>query len=103
MSVRVLVSEYLFPYFLNCGHCHVPLQIDYARDLNISVLPTKIDGLKSVQQVPTVTCPRCKKKLVFPERTGRQFWKVWKRMGNIKQTSRVMKRLFGGAFFRLIG
>ncbi|PIP85914.1 hypothetical protein COY48_03945 [Candidatus Collierbacteria bacterium CG_4_10_14_0_8_um_filter_43_86] len=72
MSVRVLVSEYLFPYFLNCGHCHVPLQIDYARDLNISVLPTKIDGLKSVQQVPTVTCPRCKKETRLP----REDWKA---------------------------
>ncbi|NCP47414.1 hypothetical protein GW844_03455 [bacterium] len=35
-------------------------------------MPTKIDGLKSVQQVPTVTCPRCKKETRLP----REDWKA---------------------------
>ncbi|KKT29573.1 MAG: hypothetical protein UW41_C0016G0025 [Candidatus Collierbacteria bacterium GW2011_GWC2_44_18] len=76
MAVHVLRSDYLFPYFLFCAHCRVsgevpgkvPLQIDYARDLNITVVKTKVDGLKSVKQVPTVTCPRCKKETRLPEK-----------------------------------
>ena len=68
MSVRVLASYYLFPYFLKCSHCKVPLQIDYPRDLDIVVGQIKVGGLKSVQQIPTVTCPLCKKDTSLPKK-----------------------------------